>query len=121
MKEGENDMPIMANIMKEDESGRPTENTNNEAVRYTEVDNDLMNPIIEGYDPNNDINNQNDNDLNENNKEENNKEEKKQEPNEAPKINYKPKKISYNFKIIVIGDIAVGKTSVIDRYITNKF
>ena len=127
MNEGENDMPIMANIMKEDESGRPTENTNNEAVRYTEVDNDLMNPIIEGYDPNNDDNNnQNNNDLNEKNQEENNKEEeKKQELNEAPKINqspiYKPKKISYNFKIIVIGDIAVGKTSVIDRYITNKF
>ena len=31
------------------------------------------------------------------------------------------KKQTYNFKIIVVGDIAVGKTSVINRYIMNSF
>ena len=30
-------------------------------------------------------------------------------------------KQTFNFKIIVLGDIAVGKTSVIGRYITNSF
>ena len=34
---------------------------------------------------------------------------------------YGPNKQNYTFKIIVLGDIAVGKTSFINRYITNNF
>jgi small GTP-binding protein len=37
------------------------------------------------------------------------------------KINEVPKKYIYDFKIIIIGAIGVGKTSIIERYISNKF
>lgn len=107
-------------------SGRPTENINNDA-RYTEVENDYLNlNPIEGLKANEIGNNTNDND------------EKKEEENKGDKDNkslanvntnkkisnhpsYNTNKQIFNFKIIVIGDIAVGKTSVIARYITNTF
>lgn len=122
----ENDMPVMSNIMKEDEGDRPSENPDIN-VRYTEVDNDIIMNPIEGFEPDNNENipKDNENALNENNQEENNAQEKKEVQNEIPKANQSPlfntKKNTYNFKIIVIGDIAVGKTSIIERYISNKF
>ena len=56
-------------------------------------------------------------------------ENKEEEVKENSSINQKEtknnlnnnKKQTFNFKIIVLGDIAVGKTSVIGRYITNTF
>ena len=44
------------------------------------------------------------------------KEENKSKKNEVPK-----KKYIYNFKIIIVGGIGVGKTSVIERYVNNRF
>lgn len=128
MNDVDNDMPVMSSILGEDESDRPSENPNNN-VRYTEVENDfIMNQnVIEGFEPDNNINipNDNENALYEKNQEENNVQEKKEVQNEVPKMNPSPlfntKKNTYTLKIIVIGDIAVGKTSVIDRYINNKF
>jgi small GTP-binding protein len=87
---------------------RPTEN------RYTEVD---IGYSIEGY---------GETEEPETKEEENKKEE---EVKDNSNINIKEtknninneNKQTFNFKIIVLGDIAVGKTSVIGRYITNTF
>lgn len=117
---------ISRNLLQEIESGRPTEAVNND-VRYTEVDNDILNNPIEGLGTNNMNNIPNykenkDNEENIDNKE--NLENKEQADQSKNKINsplYNTNKQIYNFKIIVLGDIAVGKTSVIGRYITNTF
>ena len=116
-----------SNIEIEQDSERPTESANNNNSRYTKVDNDfLFNPPgIEGYDgeknPNADDN------ENENNPDAILKSEKDNEtqnvnkdmPNKSPLYNTKKK--THDLKIIVLGDIAVGKTCVINRYIQNTF
>ena len=102
-------------IIQEAISGRPTEVNNNDS-RYTQVDNDVIYNPIEGYNQNSEINN------NENQ----NNPESGENINQNFNINqnnplYNVKKQTYNLKIIVLGDISVGKTSVIQRYITNTF
>lgn len=104
----ENDNNNDENVLQE-ANNRPTEN------RYTEVD---IGCSIEGYE--------------ENTEPENKEEEKKEEEEEVKDTSNTNKKEAkndiannnkqtFNFKIIVLGDIAVGKTSVIARYITNTF
>ena len=82
------------------------EDDNNDDNRYTKVDNDVFNPI-EGY-------------------EEDKPEEKKDNPEEALQIKEVQKKSDQNkklerFKIILLGEKGVGKTSLIERYVSNKF
>lgn len=117
---------VTNNILQEEISGRPTEINND--VRYTEVNNDYMFNPIEGFQSNSMENTQNEsiekkegekeeNKDNQNNKEAtNDKKNKKQQ-----KSGYNMNKQKLDFKVIVLGDIAVGKTSVIGRYITNTF
>ena len=100
------------NNLPENDNERITENKD---ARYTEVENDyLFNPIEGSEDPNklaNESNPQEQNgEINENSNEQSNN-------NKNTLIN----KQIFELKIIVIGDIAVGKTSVIGRYITNTF
>ena len=116
---------VQSNISRnllEIESGRPTEVSNND-VRYTEVDNDIFNPI-EGLGTSN-INNipnyQENKDNDENKENPDNKEQTDQSKNNTKSPLYNTNKQIYNLKIIVLGDIAVGKTSLIGRYITNTF
>lgn len=116
---------VQSNISRnllEIESGRPTEVSNND-VRYTEVDNDIFNPI-EGLGTSN-INNipnyQENKDNDENKENPDNKEQTDQSKNNSKSPLYNTNKQIYNLKIIVLGDIAVGKTSLIGRYITNTF
>ena len=117
---------VTNSILQEEISGRPTEINND--VRYTEVNNDYMFNPIEGFQSNSMENTQNEsiekkegeneeNKDNQNNKEAtNDKKNKKQQ-----KSGYNMNKQKLDFKVIVLGDIAVGKTSVIGRYITNTF
>ena len=120
---------VSRTLLQEIESGRPTEMVNND-VRYTEVDNDFLNPPIEGLGASNinNIPNYQENKDNEENKESSenkenkgNKEQVGQTKNNIKSPLYNANKKIYNLKIIVLGDIAVGKTSVIGRYITNTF
>ena len=93
--------------MEEDENHDSNEeDDNNDDNRYTKVDNDVFNPI-EGY-------------------EEDKHEEKKDNPEEALQIKDVQKKSDPNkklerFKIILLGEKGVGKTSLIERYVSNKF
>jgi small GTP-binding protein len=128
-EEDQNDMIENNQNNVEDDSERPTENKNNDG-RYTEVDNDFLFNPIEGFSNSNNIPNNIDNiPSNESNNEEMKKENGESttasNTSEAPKINnsplYNTNKQIYNLKIIVLGDIAVGKTSVIGRFITNTF
>ena len=109
------------NFLQEIESGRPTEAVNND-VRYTEVDNDILNPI-EGLGKSdiNNIPNYQENKDNENPENKENKEQGEQSKNNIKSPSSNTNKQIYNLKIIVLGDIAVGKTSLIGRYITNTF
>ena len=113
-----NDLKASQNVLQDYESERPTEMNNND-VRYTEVDNDMFNPI-EGFSSNNNIN------IPSNVGGNNPEETKNEENNENVKVNqnnplYNPNKQIYNLKMIVLGDIAVRKTSVINRFISNTF
>ena len=108
---------VQSNISRnllEIESGRPTEVSNND-VRYTEVYNDFLNPI-EGLGTSN-INNipnyQENKDNDENKENPDNKEQTDQSKNNNKSPLYNTNKQIYNLKIIVLGDIAVGKTSLI--------
>jgi small GTP-binding protein len=102
---------------QERENERPTETNNNGVNRYTEVEDDFLSSgnQIEGLD-------QNDNNV----LEESNK-EKNENQNDVTIINTMEQnplynnKQRYNLKIIVVGDIAVGKTCFIHRYISNTF
>lgn len=114
------------NILQEDISGRPTEINNND-VRYTEVDNDYLKNPIEGFKENSVENIENETNIkkegeNEDNKDKSTSTSTNDNTNKKPQNPlYNTNKQTLNFKIIVLGDIAVGKTSVIGRYITNTF
>ena len=115
----DNDIKANQNVLQEYESERPTEMNNND-VRYTEVDNDCLFNPIEGFTANNNVN------IPSNISENKPEEIKNEEANEAIKNNqnnplYNTNKQIYNLKIIVLGDISVGKTSVINRFISNTF
>ena len=115
----DNDLKTSQNVLQEYESERQTEVNNND-VRYTEVDNDCLFNPIEGFTANNNVN------IPSNISENKPEEIKNEETNEAIKNNqnnplYNTNKQIYNLKIIVLGDISVGKTSVINRFISNTF
>ncbi len=116
------------NVLEED-SERPTVANNNNG-RYTEVENDFLFNPIEGFSNNNNSNmpdNSTNIPSNENPLEEIPENENKEATTEPPKTTnnisplYNTNKQVYNLKIIVLGDISVGKTSVIGRFITNSF
>ena len=114
-----NDLKASQNDLQDYESERQTEMNNND-VRYTEVESDYMYNPIEGYNSNNNIN------IPSNTGGNNPEEVKNEENNEVVKNNqnnplYNPNKQIFNLKMIVLGDIAVGKTSVINRFISNTF
>jgi small GTP-binding protein len=106
----ENDDNVLQEVNNRQTIERPTEN------RYTEVD---IGYSIEGYGETEEPET----------KEEEKKEEEKEQIEDNSNKNKKEtnnninnnNKQTFNFKIIVLGDIAVGKTSVIGRYITNTF
>lgn len=94
------------NVLQE-ANNRPTEN------RYTEVD---IGCSIEGYDETT-VPETKEEEKKEEEVKDNSNTNKKETKNDITNNN----KQTFNFKIIVLGDIAVGKTSVIARYITNTF
>ena len=114
----------MSNQEGEVEEIRESVNEDNNE-RYTKVDNDVLFNPIEGFDPNNNINNNVNQNQDENNPEAGKNEEKtenlNQAQNNAQSAPFNKNKQTYTLKIIVLGNIAVGKTSVIRRYITNTF
>lgn len=83
--------------------------------RYTEVENNILLNPIEGYDQNlNEVNNNliaNNQNNPQTNTDNNDNSENKQK---------KTAKEKYNFKIILLGDIGTGKTSLITRYVNNN-
>ena len=94
-----------------DQDERNSRYTQNNNSRFTQVSNDniMENPLnYKEENKNNSISN-NTNSTN------NNKLRKNSKSNEKPKIK------EYSFKIIIVGDISVGKTSIISRFIENKF
>ena len=88
--------------IRDSETSKNSENNN----RYTQVENDILFNPVEGY-------------------EEGKEEENEAENNNNEKIvhssNSKKKKEKKKIKIILLGEIGVGKTSLINRYISNKF
>ena len=86
---------------------RESTNEVNNDERYTQIDNDVMFNPIEGY-------------------EEKKEQEKEENPGEnQEKVNIVKsditKKEFKKLKIILLGEIGVGKSSLINRYINNKF
>ena len=83
-------------------------NSNIKSNRYTEVDNNILLNPIEGYDQNFENNNPENNNQNTN--------------NNIPKTKSfrKPMIEKYKFKIILLGEKGVGKSSLIGRYINNS-
>ncbi len=92
---------------EDERNSRYTQNNNN---RFTQLDdnNIIENPLNYNDQQNENVKKDN---LGNTNKKENNKKQNIQ----------KPKIIQYTFKIIVVGDISVGKTSIINRFIQNIF
>ena len=82
--------------------------------RYTEVDNNILLNPVEGYDQN--LENENNNNTNnDNNQNSNNNTSSKKKTLRKPMVE------KYKFKIILLGEKEVGKSSLISRYVDNKF
>lgn len=99
---------------------RPTETNNNDGNRYTKVENDFLSNenLIEGNEQKVNII------IEESNKEKNENENDIYDISNRNTMEQNPlynNKQRYNLKIIVVGDIAVGKTCFIHRYISNTF
>ena len=88
---------------------RESTNEENNDQRYTQVDNDIDYNPIEGYQENK-----------EEEKEEN-AGENQENVNKNDNSTLNTKKESKKLKIILLGEIGVGKSSLINRYINNKF
>jgi len=95
------------NQEEERESEIRESNINNDE-RYTQVDNDVVFNPIEGYE-----------EKKVEEKEVNNEEIKENEKDN--KFESKTKKELKKIKIILLGEIGVGKSSLINRYVSNKF
>jgi len=90
---------------------RESTNEQNNDERYTQVDNDVMFNPIEGYQENK-----------EEEKDENHTENHDKENVIKNDTNITTtKKIIKKLKIILLGEIGVGKTCLINRYVNNKF
>ena len=100
--------------MKEERESDIRESTNdqNNDERYTQVDNDVFNNI-EGYEKKKE-------EEKDENPEENNPGETIEKVNQSTTSN-SSKKENKKLKIILLGEKAVGKSSIINRYVSNKF
>ena len=94
--------------MEEEEENSDGIHEGNNDERYTKVDNDIFYNPIEGYNDEN-IEGNKGNEIEDN------------ASQEKPKILNNAKKISHRFKVILLGEKGVGKSSIIDRYVKNKF
>lgn len=121
-------LEVNSNIPSEYVSERQTENNNNK-TRFTKVNDDFLLTQI-GIDQNTNLNNSQNENANDNaleeaiNKDKTNSNQnlnKNSNNNNQNSALLNVNKQTYNIKIIVLGDIAVGKTSIIKRYITNTF
>ena len=94
-----------------DQDERNSRYTQNNNSRFTQLSNDitLENPLKYKEENNNNSISNNTNSTNQN------------QLNTKSKSNEKTKIKEYTFKIIIVGDISVGKTSIIKRFIENKF
>ena len=93
--------------MEEEENSDGIHEGNNDE-RYTKVDNDIFYNPIEGYNDEN-IEGNKGNEIEDN------------ASQEKPKLLNNSKKISHRFKVILLGEKGVGKSSIIDRFVKNKF
>ena len=91
---------------------RESTNDQNNDERYTQVDNDVFNNI-EGYEKKKE-------EEKDENPEENNPGETIEKVNQSTTSN-SSKKENKKLKIILLGEKAVGKSSIINRYVSNKF
>ena len=80
--------------------------------RYTEVENDVLDNPIEGYKEDKEK---------EQNENENNEKEKEKENRNKEEASSNRKKEFKKLKVIFLGEKDVGKTSIINRYVNNKF
>ena len=94
---------------QENEDMRESVNDGNNGERYTQVDNDIAFNPIEGFE-------QKEEKKEEENEGENPEKEKENKPEEK-----KAKKVFKKLKIILLGEVGVGKSSLINRYVNNKF
>ncbi len=94
-----------------DQDERNSRYTQNNNSRFTQLSNDitLENPLKYKEENNNNSISNNTNSTNQN------------QLITKSKSNEKTKIKEYTFKIIIVGDISVGKTSIIKRFIENKF
>ena len=97
--------------LRESEISKDTNDKN----RYTQVDDDILFNPVEGFE---DDNKQEIEKENENNKDNGNIVQDVQANNSS---NLKKRKEAKQLKIILLGEKGVGKTSLINRYIFNKF
>ena len=102
-----------------------TTDNNDNKNRYTQVENDILFNPIEGYDEekiDQDVEYKKDQELKEGKEE--GKEEKEKEniniPSKNPSISIKSNKEIKKLKIILLGEIGVGKTSLIKKFVGNK-
>ena len=98
----------MAEGERESEIRESTNDANNDE-RYTQVDNDVFNKI-EGFE-----------EKKEEEKVENTEETQEKDNTNKINISSNAKKDLKKVKIILLGEIGVGKTSIISRYVNNKF
>lgn len=96
---------------QDNEDMRESVNEDNNGERYTQVDNDAFTGI-EGYE-------QKEEEREEENEVENPEKEKEKE--NKPEAANKSKKVFKKLKIILLGEVGVGKSSLINRYVNNKF
>ena len=101
---------------RESEIRESTNEGNNE--RYTQVDNDILFNPVEGYDDKNDGGN---NEEVGETKEETKENEKKQKYEVEDSRSKSSKRQLKKLKIILLGEKGVGKSSLINRYVSNKF
>ena len=100
------------------QKGRPTESSNNDGVsvnRFTIVENNFTDEPSDIKDDSVNLSKNNESNKSNNNSKTEELKKKKKEKNSIKKINM------INLKIILVGNVAVGKTSIIGRYINNSF
>ena len=95
----------------DNEDMRESTNEGNNDERYTQVENDIAFNPIEGYEKKDE--------QREENEAENPENEKEKENNPEPANN--SKKVLKKYKLILLGELGVGKSSLINRYVNNKF
>ena len=105
-----------SNIEEEDNiMGKRKQSDSNDGIqrnhRFTEVENDFYDDVIDSKDDS--VNYPKNNEVSKSNN--NSKNTKDNKNNEKLKIDF------INLKIILVGEVSVGKTSIVGRYINNSF